>query len=144
MGPDSGDLPDGYWLSLFTGDLRRREIARKSRAEQRSRLQTSKLSLAALPAAPREKITTPRWRLPWLPPRNAQLSSACWRPPFLTSTTTYTILGFHNAGDGEGRDRARLYSGEPTRARPVKYLYNFDPAHGPRCGNLPDGCRWTL
>lgn len=52
------------------------------------------------------------------------------------------MLGFHEAGGGEGRDQARLYPGEPARA--MKYHCNFNPLHG-AClrrptGQLPGEC----
>lgn len=68
--------------------------------------------------------------LPWPPPTSARLSSTCWRPPSPASAATDVMSRFHEAGGGEDRDKARLYSGEPVRARAMKYDCNFDPSHG--------------
>ncbi|XP_047091575.1 1-aminocyclopropane-1-carboxylate oxidase homolog 1-like isoform X2 [Lolium rigidum] len=72
------------------------------------------------------------------------------------ATAVDAVRGFHEAGGGEGSDKARLYSREPARA--VKYHCNFDLYQSrvanwrdtlylrmapdpPHAGELPETCR---
>ncbi|KAF7030583.1 hypothetical protein CFC21_042097 [Triticum aestivum] len=80
-------------------------------------------------------------------------------PEAAMAAATGAVRGFHEAGGGEGSDKARLYSREPARA--VKYHCNFDLYQSPvanwrdtlylrmapdppDAGDLPDSCRDAL